>query len=1434
MTSRRLEFVEGKSSKFWQATHTGTEVTVVYGRIGTDGQTQVKSFDTEADAKKAYDKQVAEKLKKGYADAAASPTAAGGGAGAGASPATGASGGTTPAKAGAKKPAEKVAEGKRAAKKPTRAAAPGPANEDPAATEAPRAPDITEASSSALPETARATSQPLSAPEPTLTLGAADRIAGLLDPIPLPQRTGPQPFDRDACITRLAALGKPDKYMYSLPWERLGLTADITEDEAWFWIKVVAAGSQLKGAVDKAKSMSVEPMDLNQYRGWENHNEGTIAAFYVVLGLDGFCDRVFAHHSPAKQARAIIQQLLPVMDGAQRDALRAAIEARVGTSVPAWATWLLAVLGLDRTSVATQLAAQSPLPPGDPRYVAYSGESTALLRATFGLRDPAAIVAEVERLRAYPANAADARALYAAAGFGAADGIAKGVLAMPSKADAEGLANVLALGKSTAVVEPMLRVMLESKVPGSARQWLDANTAFAIPGLLPLVTAQGAKAEAAASYLRELARAGHADAIDAALSGMDEQVARAVRTKVLSAHEEQHPVAEDSELPEWATRCFGDPAKLTIEPVMLEPEQQDPPARVDVGPVALHRSASALPPYTDPGNPPAFDLEACIARMLSCHTTLGAPPSTYDYWAWEKLSFALPMAPEEGRFWVLAIRTAGYRVTPAQAEKKLRAMRFDEPLDDAPRWDTRPLTGAWAEGGLRSLLAYAHSEHNAGHFADQVVQRVVPSLSPDQRATMLRELLALPAPTTGALLLAQRLGASDADLRAALPRLVRGEHGAASELLRLLYVYEDAETIVREAERVKAVPRNEKEAREWLAATGVLGVPTLGTVATASYQNDRAGLVRALTCVEAPSAAPYMLALRKGTAKEAARQWLENNIAHTVEGLLPLVGTKDKQAAAATDHLRDLCRRGYGWLVERKAGGRADVAKLVLDPRAGLAKPKASDAAIAGRLAPISIKTAHGPRALGPARTATVLAEIRSSSLDAPTPRLALFREHVDEHARDAFAWAVFQSWLQDGASSKERWKMEAVGHLGGDASAIALAKLVRVWPGESQHQRAVLGLECLRAIGTDTALMQIHGISQKVSFKGIKERASECMEGIAQDRGMSRDELADRIIPDGGLDERGSRVFDFGARRFEFVLGDDLKPMVRDEAGKRLPNLPKPNSKDDAELSGEAVAAWKLLKKQVAEVVKTQAVRLEQAMVVGRRWSPDDFETLFVQHPLMVHLVRRMIWAAYDAEGTYLGSFRVADDGTLATVRDETFAYPERTASVGVVHPSHLSADDAPAWGEILADYEIVPPFAQLGRPTYALTEEESKGTIITRFEKDEVEGRALVFGLEALGWTRGRPQDGGAFCAHHKTFGGVTAVATYRDGCWVGTGGEDWTPQKVDAVGFTTNAGEAEDGFFSWTYTKGAVPLREVDPVIVSEVLHDLTRLVEKGKQG
>ena len=44
MTARRFEFVEGTSSKFWEISTDGNNVTVRYGRIGTNGQSQTKSF----------------------------------------------------------------------------------------------------------------------------------------------------------------------------------------------------------------------------------------------------------------------------------------------------------------------------------------------------------------------------------------------------------------------------------------------------------------------------------------------------------------------------------------------------------------------------------------------------------------------------------------------------------------------------------------------------------------------------------------------------------------------------------------------------------------------------------------------------------------------------------------------------------------------------------------------------------------------------------------------------------------------------------------------------------------------------------------------------------------------------------------------------------------------------------------------------------------------------------------------------------------------------------------------------------------------------------------------------------------------------------------------------------------------------------------------
>ena len=65
---RHFEFVEGSSSKFWEAWVIGVRLTTCYGRIGSKGTMTIKDHADEAVGRKAMDKAVAEKLGKGYVE----------------------------------------------------------------------------------------------------------------------------------------------------------------------------------------------------------------------------------------------------------------------------------------------------------------------------------------------------------------------------------------------------------------------------------------------------------------------------------------------------------------------------------------------------------------------------------------------------------------------------------------------------------------------------------------------------------------------------------------------------------------------------------------------------------------------------------------------------------------------------------------------------------------------------------------------------------------------------------------------------------------------------------------------------------------------------------------------------------------------------------------------------------------------------------------------------------------------------------------------------------------------------------------------------------------------------------------------------------------------------------------------------------------------
>jgi predicted DNA-binding WGR domain protein len=65
---RYFEFIGGSSRKYWEISLPGHAFTVRFGRIGSPGQSQTKTFADEAKAKREADLLIAEKVKKGYVE----------------------------------------------------------------------------------------------------------------------------------------------------------------------------------------------------------------------------------------------------------------------------------------------------------------------------------------------------------------------------------------------------------------------------------------------------------------------------------------------------------------------------------------------------------------------------------------------------------------------------------------------------------------------------------------------------------------------------------------------------------------------------------------------------------------------------------------------------------------------------------------------------------------------------------------------------------------------------------------------------------------------------------------------------------------------------------------------------------------------------------------------------------------------------------------------------------------------------------------------------------------------------------------------------------------------------------------------------------------------------------------------------------------------
>lgn len=1313
MARREFHFVEGTSSKFWAVTVEDSTLRIQYGKIGSAGQTQLKSFASPAEAEKGAAKLIAEKAGKGYVEVG-SPT--------------------------------------------------------PAAPAAPPKP-------AAVAEAAVAKS----AVERRIRLPAAE-----LNPVaPKPPLTPARPFD-------LAALEAKVKAANNHPYPAYDAPRACSAEEARFWLRSCGFLGQVERCVEPASmdelkraftSMLYHPLALSVF---ENQFVWADPADLIELAVHV----PFFTHSGLNAAQLVPwlrEEVWPRLAAASMERVRAKFRQLLANpdSTTAFAA---AVLARDAGVGAEVLALVQDL---SPEALPDRFQQLAWHCILLSLDDPAEIVAQHRRLgvRVHPAAA---KAYLARTKYLGLDLLAESIPHAGVADDQVKMLGVLLLVEAPEAAPPILSVKLQTKsnrLAGKAAEWLDKHREHAAAGLAPLAEQKGPLADAARAWLDDHRKRQQGSAADS------------------PKHEKAPPAAK---------------ANTPPAPVAMPA----PERRMNLAPEDHQRAKAPERPSARPAAPAPRKLD--LAALKKARKEDVRPPDC-------------AVTPEEARFWLLSwgLSLGGYSekdrnalLAPFTAESLGKPLALEEVkrgFENLHFWRdvTLPalrLQRTWmAPADLAEVVAChpipRYSPDDAASLGDWLVTEVCAGLDEAGMKPVRDRLVAL-------------MGGGDATV-ACIAAVLAWRFGMAAEALAFVskqkklpsgwasatFGIADRERLVKEVRRLGVKLGYVTEARVWLALTGHDALDVLrDSILATRKAADALALLDVLLLAESPEAAVALFEIKVAGKPAGAdariAAWLRAHADHALAGLTLLAGEGSPRGEAARAFLASAAPAGGG-APPPPGDAPADAGKL----RALL------DSVEPGKAPPGFADPATLPPLMGlPSQdVCRVLTALRSSTLAGPHPLVAALRRDGDRAALEAFAWQLFSGWLDAGAPSKEKWALLALGHFGHDVAVSKLAPLIRAWPGESQHQRAVTGLEVLRTIGTDLALTQLNGMALKLKFKALQERARAMMDAIAADRGLSREQLEDRIVPDLGLDADGGCTFDFGPRRFRFTLGPDLAPVVSDESGKPLKDLPKPGAKDDAAKAAEAVAAWKALKAQLRQTLKIQIMRLEEAMITGRTWTPQEFHELLVRHPLMMHLVRRLVW-----EGG--GLFRVAERGEAVSA-EGTQVKLEGVPSVRIAHRLRLTPAQIDAWRKALDAQGLEAPFPQMERSVFTPRADEAQGTDFVRMA--ETVPAAKVRGtLEERGWRR-LMHDQGGITGFSKAYpaAGLTAVVVLDGTIVIGMmdGGDRRVQQAFFVTGTNHPHGPCSDEFHRGM---ARVRLADVDAVAFSETANDLTLLAPSGK--
>jgi len=298
-------------------------------------------------------------------------------------------------------------------------------------------------------------------------------------------------------------------------------------------------------------------------------------------------------------------------------------------------------------------------------------------------------------------------------------------------------------------------------------------------------------------------------------------------------------------------------------------------------------------------------------------------------------------------------------------------------------------------------------------------------------------------------------------------------------------------------------------------------------------------------------------------------------------------------------------------------------------------------------------------------------------------------------------------------------------------ADYVLLAYKKKSGVGSISVATGTAGLWNLSQLPVKEGIPRLLAVRNKVSNNIILKSIDKLLREAAEKNNLFPQELEEIACPDYGMQAVGFWEMELG--EFKIIINESKFQGVLhyEKAGKEVNSIPAGlKAKYQDELKNA-----KILQKNISEQIRTHCNRLENAFLHNRTWRFDNWKELYIDHPLMAIIGRKIIWHFSTVSEKYEAIYH---KGKLVQVSGEDLPLLPKDAMVFLWHPIGFDSSYIFQWRQWLRNHEIQQPFKQAFREVYLLTDAELKtDTYSNRFAAHIIRQHQFNALAKLRGWS-------------------------------------------------------------------------------------------------